>query len=167
MRVTVHNIEVSLPELLRNAADALSKPIAVQPTPIPVVSSVRPPRIGAPWDEQGGFYAGLCRGGVHHDYHLVLLGASPDRLLVWQEAIDWAHGLRVNDYADWLLPTCAESAVLFGNLQDHFEPALHWTSEWYSADRARLQNFSDGGQDCYGKDYKGRARAVRRVAFTN
>lgn len=124
---------------------------------------IKAPPIGQHWPEQGGIYAGLVRGtDGQPDHHLILATVKLDTGLAWQPAIDWAATVEVDGHKDFMLPTRRESAVLFANLQDQFEPRWHWTSEQYSRDDAWVQYFDDGYQIDYDESYEGRARAVRR-----
>ena len=124
--------------------------------------TTKPPRIGEAWLEQGGIYAGLVRGADGQpDHHLILAEAKPEAM-AWQAAVDWAATVEVDGHKDFTLPTRRESALLFANLQDKFEPKWHWTSEQYSRNYAWIQDFDDGSQGSIVKYYEGRARAVRR-----
>jgi hypothetical protein len=106
-------------------------------------------------------YAGIIIGkNGEADYHLILMeGEVVD--VNWQEAIDWI-AIR-NDGAS--LPTRREQSLLYANLKEAFEPTWYWSSEQHASnsDYAWYQEFSNGGQYCYGKSYEMRARAVRRV----
>lgn len=123
-----------------------------------------PPPIGALWPSQGGIYAGISRGvDGAPDHHLILCTLKSDDGLDWGTALDWAAALRIEWYNDWSLPTRAESALLYANLRDEFEPRWYWTSEQYSHSNAWHQYFGGGGQDDNVKSFTGRARAVRRL----
>lgn len=88
-----------------------------------------PPAIGYLWLEQGGYYAGPCRGrDGAPDYHLVLCPADSAGLLDWSRAKVWAHQLRVDGFSDWALPTPAELDLLHAQLPDLLPPSLLWTS---------------------------------------
>ncbi len=127
-------------------------------------TSLKVPPIGHPWPEQGGTYAGLCRGrDGQPDHHLILAEAKPAERLSWKAGMAWAKTVSADGHADFDLPTRYESSVLFGNVGELFEPYWHWTSTQYSADTAFVQYFYDGLQDGYVKKYEGRVRAVRRL----
>lgn len=109
----------------------------------------------------GEIYAGLSRD---HDtgawHHLVLLPATVDKHLNWQEAIDWAKTVGGE------LPTRWESALLYANCRQTIDTAYwYWTSSPYAGDEryAWGQYFGYGTQYGNLKDYTYRARAVRRV----
>lgn len=124
------------------------------------------PRIGAWWDAQGGYFAGLARGtDGAPDHLLILCAAKPAEPMAWQAALDWAGGLRMDGHSDWSLPTRAESALLFANVKDQFEPRWHWTSEEFDSSYAWLQTFGNGGQSDDRKSFEGCARAVRRLVL--
>lgn len=111
--------------------------------------------------KDGELYAGLILGRQGEpDHHLILLpGDAAD--ISWPAARDWANG-RGGD-----LPTRRELSLLFANLRDEFGRAWYWSSEQHET-RAQLvwgQNFSSGIQTVYGRPFRGRARAVRRVAI--
>lgn len=109
----------------------------------------------------GEIYAGLSRDsdtGAWH--HLVLLPATTDKGLTWQEAIDWAKSIGGE------LPTRFESALLYANVRDQVDQDYwHWTSTPHASEPSWAWNqYFDGGTQNYGpKDYPYRARAVRRV----
>lgn len=108
---------------------------------------------------EGEHYAGLILGkDGKPDYHLVLLpGEAQD--VSWAVAREWANN------AGGELPTRRELALLYANLREHFERVWYWSIETQEP-RAQLvwgQNFTSGIQTMYGRPFRGRARAVRRV----
>lgn len=109
----------------------------------------------------GEHYAGLTRDhatGAWH--HLVLLPATTDKNLTWQEAIDWAKSVGGE------LPSRFESALLYTNLRDKVDlDNWHWTATPVAGDEryAWMQHFYYGCQDDGHKGYDVRAVAVRRV----
>lgn len=110
----------------------------------------------------GEHYAGLTRDhatGAWH--HLVLLPATTDKNLTWQEAIDWAKSVGGE------LPSRFESALLYANLRDKIDRDYwYWTATPHAEpSRAWFQNFHLGYQGYGPKGYRYRARAVRRVPF--
>ena len=112
---------------------------------------------------KGERYAGIV---IHKNdlisHHLILIPQQPDTRLTRDEAIAWAASIGVE------MPTRQESALLYANLKPAFEPAWYWTGEQYAghAPNAWGQDFVNGYQGGYGKGYKGRVRAVRRVPIT-
>lgn len=145
---------------LKNYTDAIGRP-AVQ------TSGWIPARIGQVDVEQGGIYAGLCRGVGHApDYHLFVFGEDKDPLK-WQEAVDWANDIRCAGHSDYALPTRKEQAVLFGNVPELFQEKYYWSCETASAPAyAWCQRFFYGTQSYCWKDGSSRARAVRRKYLT-
>ena len=110
--------------------------------------------------QAGERYAGIAldaSGTPTH--HVVLLPDQPAKSLTWDDAIAWAASI------DAELPTRQEAALLYANLKPAFEPDWHWTSEQYAGDASDAwnQGFGSGSQITFGKGYKGRVRAVRRV----
>ena len=108
----------------------------------------------------GEHYAGLILGkdGMP-DHHLVLLPGEAEEVS-WSAARDWAVT------AGGELPTRRELALLYANLREHFQRVWYWSSEPQEP-RAQLvwgQNFNSGIQTMYGRPFRGRARAVRRLA---
>lgn len=110
--------------------------------------------------QDGEIYAGLILGKEgQNDYHLVLL---PDDAgdVSWTLACSWAgrHG--------GALPNCRELSLLFANLREQFQRQWYWSSEQHPT-RIQLvwgENFASGIQTAYGRQYRGHARAVRRVS---
>lgn len=124
------------------------------------------PRIGSIWPGEGGVYAGLARGkNGGPDCHVILALAEPDKRLAWAPALEWAKTVEADGHTDFTVPSRGESALLYANLQDHFDQtAWYWTSTQYSQDVAFNQDFYDGGQGHDDKEYEARVRAVRRFA---
>lgn len=109
--------------------------------------------------QDGEQYAGLILGkDGQPDHHLILLpGEAQD--VSWSTAREWALG------AGGELPTRRELALLYANLREAFERVWYWSSEPQEP-RAQLvwgQNFTSGIQTMYGRPFRGRARAVRRL----
>jgi hypothetical protein len=108
---------------------------------------------------EGELYAGLILGkNGAPDYHLVLLpGDAGD--VTWSTAREWAAEVGGE------LPTRRELSLLFANLREEFQRVWYWSGEQSEA-RSQLvwgQNFTSGIQTMYGRPFRGRARAVRRV----
>lgn len=107
----------------------------------------------------GEAYAGLILGksGLP-DHHLILLEGDIDDV-TWSAAREWA--IR----AGGELPNRRELSLLHANLKELFLRVWYWSAEQSEA-RSQLvwgQNFSSGIQTMYGRQFHGRARAVRRI----
>jgi hypothetical protein len=123
------------------------------------------PRIGGAWVAQGGIYVGIAPGrDGAPDYHLIA-GPEIAARSTWDDAVQWAASLRVNDLSDFALPTRKEQALCFANIPELFKGAPYWSGEQHASNSedAWGQYFGNGTQDSWGKDYKLRARAVRRL----
>lgn len=109
--------------------------------------------------QEGECYAGLILGkDGAPDHHLILLPGEADDI-TWAAARDWAVRLGGE------LPDRRELALLFANQKEHFQRVWYWSRE-PAEDRSQLvwgENFSSGIQTKYGRQFHGRARAVRRV----
>ena len=109
--------------------------------------------------KEGEQYAGLILGKEGNpDHHLVLL-ADEVQEISWAAARDWAGG------AGGELPTRRELSLLYANLRERFERVWYWSSE-PQEQRSQLvwgQNFTSGIQTMYGRPFRGRACAVRRL----
>ncbi len=81
----------------------------------------------------------------------------------------WALALRIGGFEDWHIPSRLESLILFGELKGtkafDFEQDWYWTSTQSASgsDYAWCQDFLDGNQSYYRKDFELRARAVRQI----
>jgi hypothetical protein len=109
--------------------------------------------------KDGEQYAGLIIGkDGSGDYHLLLLPGDAEEVS-WAAAMQWASE---NGGA---LPTRRELSLLFANLREQFQRVWYWSCETQEP-RSHLvwgQNFTSGIQTMYGRPFRGRARAVRRV----
>lgn len=109
--------------------------------------------------EEGEEYAGLILGKEGKpDHHLVLLPGEATEVS-WSAARDWAGGMGGD------LPTRRELSLLYANLRERFERVWYWSAEPQEP-RSQLvwgQNFTSGIQTMYGRPFRGRARAVRRL----
>ncbi len=108
-------------------------------------------------------YAGIALDATGKPtHHVVLLPDQPAERLSWDKAMAWAESIGAN------LPTRQETALLFANAIDAFEPAWYWTCEQYAgfASYAWSQGFDNGNQDVSDKCFKDRVRAVRRAPIT-
>jgi hypothetical protein len=137
----------------------IAMPKTTQPTPVP--------RIGHPWLEQGGIYAGIMAGrDGQPDYHLILAPAEQGSLedVEWGpygKSIDGAASyfdgrantaamaaagielgarvlaLQIDGHADYHLPSQAEMHLLAANLKDQFEQ-----DDWYWTSTQYSSNFA-------------------------
>lgn len=107
----------------------------------------------------GELYAGLILGKEGRpDHHLVLLPGEAQEVS-WAAAREWASG------SGGELPTRRELSLLYANLKEQFERVWYWSIE-IQEPRSHLvwgQNFTSGIQTMYGRPFRGRARAVRRL----
>jgi hypothetical protein len=107
----------------------------------------------------GEYYAGIILGKEGQaDYHVVLLAGEAEEVS-WAAAREWAAGVGGE------LPTRRELSLLYANLKEHFQRVWYWSNEPQEP-RAQLvwgQNFTSGIQTMYGRPFRGRARAVRRL----
>jgi hypothetical protein len=75
------------------------------------------------------------------------------------------NDLVLNGYNDWFLPSKDELNLMYENLKLNgiggFAPNYYWSSSEGSSYDAWLQNFSNGNQGSYRKDYSLRVRAGR------
>ena len=108
----------------------------------------------------GELYAGIILGKEGQpDHHLLLLPGEAEEVS-WSLAREWARGSGGD------LPTRRELALLYANLREQFQRRWYWSNEPQEP-RSQLvwgQNFSSGIQTMYGRPFRGRARAVRRLA---
>ena len=113
----------------------------------------------APGERYAGFLVGADGMPTHH---VILLPGELDEG-TWEQANDWAATTGGE------LPTRREQSLLFANLRDEFQSSWYWSSEaGSSSSSAWYQYFHDGGQDDgTGVTCELRARAVRRLAFSN
>lgn len=109
---------------------------------------------------EGELYAGVILGkNQEPDHHLILLpGEAED--VSWSMAREWAGGVGGE------LPTRRELALLYANLREQFQRLWYWSCEPQELKSQLVwgQNFTSGIQTMYGRPFRGRARAVRRMA---
>ncbi|MES2017218.1 MAG: DUF1566 domain-containing protein [Pseudomonadota bacterium] len=107
----------------------------------------------------GEHYAGLILGkDGQPDHHVVLLAGEAEEVS-WAAALAWA----ITNGGQ--LPTRRELSLLYANQREQFERVWYWSSEPQEP-RAQLvwgQNFNSGIQTMYGRPFRGRARAIRRL----
>lgn len=131
-------------------------------------TAITSPRLGQPWPEQGGIYAGSIRGeNGAPDYHLI--HATQEHEII---GINWANAKTetgsdaINGFNDWSLPDRREARLLTINSPDSFDKdGWYWTSAQFADNPAYawVQNFSDGSQSNTHESNEYRARAVRRL----
>jgi len=113
--------------------------------------------------KEGEHYAGVITGkNGEPSYHVILLpGQATD--INWKDAQDWAKK------SGGELPTRREQSLLFANLKEQFEERYYWSSEAYASGSvyAWVQYFYNGGQGYSSVGTNYRARAVRRLVFSN
>lgn len=132
-------------------------------TKAPAAATIPLPRIHSVY--AGGTVMGVVWGVAkgEPDYLLIDLDAEPVNDVTWEEAKAWAARVGGD------LPTLRELAIMFGNRRpDQYKPRAYWSGEPHASEPswAWFQGFGFGGQGYDRKDYHGRARAVRRVPFT-
>jgi hypothetical protein len=104
------------------------------------------------------------------------LADAPTRLR-WAGAIDYCFGYTNPDtgtgvYSNWYLPSKDELQLMYinkaainttavANGADIFEEFYYWSSTEFDSDRAWRQNFSNGNQYDYSKNFTNYVRAVR------
>lgn len=148
------------------------------------------PKEGTYWQGHGGVYAGVCRIGEHR-YHIIFADTAESKFKAkwgkYSETIDgefsFADGkhntdlmlsdaenkitssilnLNIDGHNDFYLPAQKELMLSYINAPEIFEKTWHWSSTQYSADRAWVQHFGDGGQYIGLKGSELAVRAVRR-----
>ncbi|WP_454674861.1 Lcl domain-containing protein [Achromobacter pestifer] len=152
-----------------------------------------PPRVGQPWPEQGGDYAGIMRGDDGTLYHVIVSGKDGDisdlaygaygeredgtaskwdgqantAALIGSEhahpAAAQIGALTLEGHSDWYLPAQRELSLCWATVPHLFRKDWYWSSTQYSASDAWIQTFDDGYQDVCDRDSSYRARAVRRL----
>jgi len=66
------------------------------------MSTLAIPALGQLWPNQGGIYAGLCRGlAGEPDYHLILATGKPRGRMTWGAGMAWAAKLKVDGCKDF------------------------------------------------------------------
>lgn len=125
------------------------------------------PNIGEPWPDQGGIYAGACIGRDDGPDYYLIVGPQHERSLTWNEAMDWAASLEVDDYRDFAMPLRREQTVQFDRVRALFQRAAYWSCEQRASNGylAWLQDFYDGVQGYWSKYSKLPARVVRRLTI--
>jgi hypothetical protein len=123
-------------------------------------------RVGQEFKGEGGIFAGVVRGrDGGPDYYLIVGPELSKDGQNWNEAMAAAKKVKADGKNDFSLPYRNEQSIMFGNVPELFEKRWYWSCEQHASysDYAWMQDFDDGDQDCLGKDYGRRARAVRRL----
>ena len=94
-------------------------------------------------------------------YHLILLPDHLEDEMTHLAATEWAASVGGD------LPTRPEQALLFAHQRDQFDRTWYWSNTLHEADPdcAWYQYFYRGSQSYDYRDFKFRARAVRRECF--
>lgn len=103
-------------------------------------------------------YAGAIIKPDGTGHHVIILpGDKYDA--TWKTALSWAKKLGGD------LPNCVEQALFFAESKDQFKQDWYWSNTQHASysGYAWYQYFVNGRQGYYGKSFKLRARAVRRV----
>lgn len=159
---------------------------------ITMTSSTALPRIGTLWAEQGGIFIGVCPGQNSQPDYALIAPIDPKALFIdvqWHDKYtdipgansDWdgaantlamAEGgsalardismLEIEGHKDLYLPARHELRLIKLVAPDLIVEDWHWSSTQCSSTSAWCQSFSSGSQGNGGKDFKLRARAVRR-----
>jgi hypothetical protein len=94
--------------------------------------------------------------------HTILLPGDNDPA-TWQEQMNWAKSIGGD------LPTRAELVIAYEQHRDLFEKAAYWSNTPDDAPDyagwAWCQGFGHGSQNCDGRYFQFRARAVRRLSI--
>ncbi|MDD3884522.1 MAG: hypothetical protein PHW66_06255 [Gallionella sp.] len=108
----------------------------------------------------GEEYAGMLINKEGGYCHIVLLPGERESIN-WKDAKAWAESIGGS------LPNRREQSLLFANLKDQFKNDWYWSGEEHTSasDSAWRQYFFNGYQGYSTKNYKLRARAVRRLVI--
>ncbi len=117
--------------------------------------------IGAPWGCMGIAISGadgLAVGTGAQNTTDIVAGCNEAGI-----AAKIADDYSLNSYDDWFLPSKDELNLLFQQrtVVGFFTSNLYWSSSEPDLFDAWLQNFNNGSQDSYNKDYANSVRAVR------
>ena len=161
INVTIPDAEVSrlVLERLQGTAPAVAASVS---------STLKPPRIGGAWPEQGGFYAGVVAGevaGLDRDYHLIIgrdldPASHGDQIAASKACTDC-------DFTDWDLPYRKEQRIQFCNAQSLFKAESYWSKETHASGSSDAWNqvFGSGSQLDWDKLTELRGRLVRRLSI--
>lgn len=116
-----------------------------------------PIRLPMPTLNDGEIYAGALIQPDGSGHHIILLDGDNDDA-DWDTQMEWAKSLGGD------LPSRPELALMYAHLKDRFKPVWYWSNEQHESGSVSAwnQNFYHGNQLWHYKDYKLRARAVRR-----
>ena len=104
-------------------------------------------------------YVGAIGDAAGNLYHVILLpGDNNDA--THEAQLEWAKSIGGD------LPTRIEQAMLWANHSDQFKTDLYWSNETHHSESGWAWcQFFGGYQSLTRKDYKLRARAVRRLVI--
>ena len=128
---------------------------AAPATPAPGTQLTAAP-ITIPPLNDGELWAGIVSISTQLHHVILLPGEFDDN---WNASMAWAK----EQSGD--LPSPLEQKLLIVNLKDQFKPEWYWSDEQHASDEssAWMQDFLNGFQLYFLKDYGYRARAVRRL----
>jgi hypothetical protein len=111
----------------------------------------------------GGIFAGI----TYRDSkpHALVLGPEFDGYPEDWNAFDaWLKTLNVDGCTDFVAGSQLDGMLLYTNLRDHFKREAYWLEQHAdSPSYAWGRDFDNGTQGYWYKDFKLRARAVRRI----
>jgi hypothetical protein len=121
--------------------------------------------IGQHYEEQGGVYAGITRGGDRMAQYHLFVGPEADSEMNWNDAMAWAKALNTDGKNDFVLPLRNEQSLAYANIPELFKKEYYWSGVTHAADSdyAWTQYFGYGLQYYWIKSTKGRVRAFRRI----
>lgn len=156
-----------------------------------MTSTTPTPRIGQPWPDQGGIYAGIMAGrDGQPDYHLILAPAEAGSFKdvewgAYGKSIDGAASyfdgvantvamaaadldlakrilaLQIDGHADYHLPSQAETHLLAANLKDQFEQDDYYWTSTQYSANLAWYQYFDYGDQ--GLNRKGNTGRARAV----
>jgi len=127
--------------------------------------SIKPPKLGTLWKDQGGVYVGIM-GGKNNgpDYYLIHDTEDHDiHEVTWDKAVEEVKK-PINGFNDWSLPNRREMSLIRMHPDHSFKLYPYWLSGEDNTDYAWMWSCGDyAGQEMRLKLKKLCARAVRRV----
>ena len=109
---------------------------------------------------EGEIYVGAIGDAAGNLHHVILLPGDNDDA-THEAQLEWAKSIGGD------LPTRIEQAMLWANHRDQFKKDWYWSNETHHTESgwAWYQNFGNGFQDSFSRNYELRARAVRRLVI--